>query len=113
MQIVPFGTVKQLQIYGTYKFVGQTTELGKPLPHVSSRLSIIIVLIHNQTIVNVQDGAAVTGLVVAAVSLVAVNTTGNAIYDPIGSIIVGNLLGMVCGIYKVLFIANEGVLDEV
>uniref|UniRef100_A0A9I9DV22 Cation efflux protein transmembrane domain-containing protein n=1 Tax=Cucumis melo TaxID=3656 RepID=A0A9I9DV22_CUCME len=41
------------------------------------------------------DGAAVTGLVIAAASLVAVNTTGNAIYDPIGSIIVGNLLGMV------------------
>lgn len=43
-----------------------------------------------------QDGAAVTGLAIAAASLVAVNRTGNAIYDPIGSIIVGNLLGMVC-----------------
>lgn len=43
----------------------------------------------------VQDGAAVTGLLIAGASLVAVNTTGNAIYDPIGSIIVGNLLGMV------------------
>lgn len=43
----------------------------------------------------VQDGAAVTGLVIAGASLIAVNTTGNAIYDPIGSIIVGNLLGMV------------------
>lgn len=43
-----------------------------------------------------QDGAAVTGLAIAAASLVAVSTTGNAIYDPIGSIIVGNLLGMVC-----------------
>lgn len=42
-----------------------------------------------------QDGAAVTGLVIAGASLVAVNMTGNAIYDPIGSIIVGNLLGMV------------------
>lgn len=42
-----------------------------------------------------QDGAAVAGLVIAAASLVAVNATGNAIYDPIGSIIVGNLLGMV------------------
>lgn len=42
-----------------------------------------------------QDGAAVTGLAVAAASLVAVNRTGNAIYDPIGSIVVGNLLGMV------------------
>ncbi|KAG6425754.1 hypothetical protein SASPL_109958 [Salvia splendens] len=41
------------------------------------------------------DGAAVTGLLIAGASLVAVNTTGNAIYDPIGSIIVGNLLGMV------------------
>jgi hypothetical protein len=44
---------------------------------------------------NMQDGAAVTGLAIAGASLVAVNTTGNAIYDPIGSIIVGNLLGMV------------------
>lgn len=44
-----------------------------------------------------QDSAAVTGLVIAGASLVAVNTTGNAIYDPIGSIIVGNLLGMVNG----------------
>lgn len=43
-----------------------------------------------------QDGAAVTGLAIAAASLVAVNRTGNAIYDPIGSIVVGNLLGMVC-----------------
>ncbi|KAL0341759.1 UNVERIFIED_CONTAM: Metal tolerance protein C4 [Sesamum calycinum] len=42
-----------------------------------------------------KDGAAVTGLAIAAASLVAVKTTGNAIYDPIGSIIVGNLLGMV------------------
>lgn len=42
-----------------------------------------------------QDGAAVTGLIIAGASLVAVNRTGNAIYDPIGSIIVGNLLGMV------------------
>lgn len=42
-----------------------------------------------------QDGAAVTGLAIAAASLVAVEKTGNAIYDPIGSIIVGNLLGMV------------------
>ncbi|KAA3477900.1 metal tolerance protein C4 isoform X2 [Gossypium australe] len=40
------------------------------------------------------DGAAVTGLAIAAASLVAVKTTGNAMYDPIGSIIVGNLLGM-------------------
>jgi hypothetical protein len=43
----------------------------------------------------VQDGAAVTGLLIAGASLVAVNNTGNAIYDPIGSIIIGNLLGMV------------------
>ena len=43
-----------------------------------------------------QDGAAVTGLLIAAGSLVAVNLTGNPIYDPIGSIIVGNLLGVVC-----------------
>lgn len=50
----------------------------------------------NKIIWNTQDGAAVTGLVIAGASLVAVNTTGNAIYDPIGSIIVGNLLGMVC-----------------
>ncbi|KAJ7952048.1 Metal tolerance protein C4 [Quillaja saponaria] len=52
---------------------------------------------HDPTSVAVmtEDGAAVTGLVIAAASLVAVNITGNAIYDPIGSIIVGNLLGMV------------------
>ncbi|KAM7257253.1 hypothetical protein ACFE04_012994 [Oxalis oulophora] len=52
---------------------------------------------HDPTSVAVmtEDGAAVTGLVVAGASLVAVNYTGNPIYDPIGSIIVGNLLGMV------------------
>ncbi|KAG5523658.1 hypothetical protein RHGRI_035446 [Rhododendron griersonianum] len=52
---------------------------------------------HDPTAVAVmtEDGAAVTGLLIAGASLVAVNTTGNAIYDPIGSIIVGNLLGMV------------------
>ncbi|KAK9084553.1 hypothetical protein Syun_031569 [Stephania yunnanensis] len=52
---------------------------------------------HDPTSVAVmtEDGAAVTGLAIAAASLVAVNQTGNAIYDPIGSIIVGNLLGMV------------------
>ncbi|XP_022953349.1 metal tolerance protein C4-like isoform X2 [Cucurbita moschata] len=41
-----------------------------------------------------QDGVAVIGLIVAAASLVAVNTTGSAIYDPVGSIIVGNFLRM-------------------
>ncbi|CAN6928826.1 unnamed protein product [Brassica oleracea] len=46
-------------------------------------------------VVNEQDGAAVAGLAIAAASLVAVKMTGNAIYDPIGSIVVGNLLGMV------------------
>ncbi|KAL8458849.1 hypothetical protein ACS0TY_036380 [Phlomoides rotata] len=52
---------------------------------------------HDPTSVAVmtEDGAAVAGLVIAAASLVAVNATGNAIYDPVGSIIVGNLLGMV------------------
>ncbi|VVA27781.1 PREDICTED: zinc transporter 9 [Prunus dulcis] len=52
---------------------------------------------HDPTSVAVmtEDGAAVTGLAIAAASLVAVNRTGNAIYDPIGSIVVGNLLGMV------------------
>ncbi|CAL1386775.1 unnamed protein product [Linum trigynum] len=52
---------------------------------------------HDPTAVAVmtEDGAAVTGLVIAGASLVAVNATGNPIYDPIGSIIVGNLLGMV------------------
>ncbi|NP_001312006.1 metal tolerance protein C4-like [Nicotiana tabacum] len=52
---------------------------------------------HDPTAVAVmtEDGAAVTGLAIAAASLVAVNATGNPIYDPIGSIIVGNLLGMV------------------
>ncbi|VFQ68986.1 unnamed protein product [Cuscuta campestris] len=52
---------------------------------------------HDPTSVAVmtEDGAAVTGLAIAAASLYAVNITGNPIYDPIGSIIVGNLLGMV------------------
>ncbi|KAJ4964307.1 hypothetical protein NE237_024246 [Protea cynaroides] len=52
---------------------------------------------HDPTSVAVmtEDGAAVTGLLIAGASLVAVNSTGNAIYDPIGSIIVGNLLGIV------------------
>ncbi|CAH9076995.1 unnamed protein product [Cuscuta europaea] len=52
---------------------------------------------HDPTSVAVmtEDGAAVTGLAIAAASLYAVNKTGNPIYDPIGSIIVGNLLGMV------------------
>lgn len=52
---------------------------------------------HDPTAVAVmmEDGAAVTGLVVAGVSLVAVSLTGNPIYDPIGSILVGNLLGIV------------------
>ncbi|KAJ1257344.1 hypothetical protein BS78_K092600 [Paspalum vaginatum] len=52
---------------------------------------------HDPTSVAVmtEDGAAVTGLAIAAASLVAVQMTGNAMYDPVGSIIVGNLLGMV------------------
>ncbi|KAG9141034.1 hypothetical protein Leryth_012616 [Lithospermum erythrorhizon] len=52
---------------------------------------------HDPTAVAVmtEDGAAVAGLLIAGASLVAVNATGNPIYDPIGSIIVGNLLGMV------------------
>ncbi|KAI4387106.1 hypothetical protein MLD38_004964 [Melastoma candidum] len=52
---------------------------------------------HDPTSVAVmtEDGAAVAGLLIAGASLVAVNKTGNSIYDPIGSIIVGNLLGMV------------------
>ncbi|GAB2268423.1 hypothetical protein Dimus_003385 [Dionaea muscipula] len=41
------------------------------------------------------DGAAVAGLAIASASLVAVNITGNPIFDPIGSIIVGHLLGIV------------------
>ncbi|XP_020572360.1 metal tolerance protein C4 isoform X2 [Phalaenopsis equestris] len=52
---------------------------------------------HDPTSVAVmtEDGAAVTGLVIAGASLVAVHATGNPIYDPIGSIIVGHLLGLV------------------
>ncbi|XP_058728789.1 metal tolerance protein C4 [Vicia villosa] len=52
---------------------------------------------HDPTSVAVmtEDGAAVTGLAIAGASLVAVHYTGNAMYDPIGSILVGNLLGMV------------------
>ena len=44
---------------------------------------------------HLKDGAAVAGLMIASVSLLAVSLTGNPIYDPIGSIFVGNLLGMV------------------
>lgn len=52
---------------------------------------------HDPTAVAVmmEDGAAVTGLMIAGISLVAVSMTGNPIYDPIGSILVGNLLGIV------------------
>lgn len=56
----------------------------------------VVHLLVFQLVLVMQDGAAVTGLAIAAASLVAVNTTGNAIYDPIGSMIVGSLLGMVC-----------------
>ncbi|XP_042398877.1 metal tolerance protein C4-like isoform X1 [Zingiber officinale] len=51
---------------------------------------------HDPTSVAVmtEDGAPVTGIAIAAASLVALKT-GNPIYDPIGSIIVENLLGMV------------------
>lgn len=54
-----------------------------------------------------QDGAAVTGLAIAAASLVAVNITGNGIYDPVGSIIVGNLLGMVCNVSRMLILMQQ------
>ena len=42
-----------------------------------------------------KDGAAVTGLMIAGISLTTVSITGNPIYDPIGSIFVGTLLGVV------------------
>lgn len=52
---------------------------------------------HDPTAVAVmmEDGAAVTGLFIAGSSLVAVNVTGNPIYDPVGSILIGHLLGMI------------------
>ena len=59
-----------------------------------------------------QDSAAVTGLAIAGASLVAVNTTGNAIYDPIGSIIVGNLLGMVIWGQKTAYCCNDLMLES-
>ncbi|KAK9757136.1 hypothetical protein RND81_01G142800 [Saponaria officinalis] len=90
---------------------------------------------HDPTAVAVmtEDGAAVTGLAIAGASLYAVNATGNPIYDPIGSIVVGNLLGMVAifliqrnrhaligraiddhDMQKVLeFLKNDPVVDEV
>ncbi len=43
-----------------------------------------------------QDGAAVAGLAVAGLALAAVEFTGQRIWDPIGSIVVGQLLGVVC-----------------
>lgn len=42
-----------------------------------------------------QDGAAVLGLGIAGLALAAAEITGNPIWDPIGSVIVGNLLGVV------------------
>ncbi|KAG6545589.1 hypothetical protein Mapa_012939 [Marchantia paleacea] len=50
---------------------------------------------HDPTSVAVmmEDGAAVTGLGIAACALAAAHYTGNPMWDPIGSIIVGNLLG--------------------
>jgi zinc transporter 9 len=42
-----------------------------------------------------QDGAAVAGLAVAGLALAAVEFTGQRIWDPIGSIVVGQLLGVV------------------
>ncbi|KAL9247225.1 hypothetical protein vseg_020678 [Gypsophila vaccaria] len=90
---------------------------------------------HDPTAVAVmtEDGAAVTGLAIAGASLYAVNATGNPIYDPIGSIVVGNLLGMVAifliqrnrhaligraiddhDMQKVMkFLKNDPVVDEV
>ncbi|RDX58380.1 Metal tolerance protein C4, partial [Mucuna pruriens] len=63
---------------------------------------------HDPTSVAVmtEDGAAVTGLAIAGASLDAVNVTGNAIYDPIGSIVVGNLLGIVKRVQKAAKIAQ-------
>ncbi|BBN11950.1 solute carrier family 30 (zinc transporter), member 9 [Marchantia polymorpha subsp. ruderalis] len=50
---------------------------------------------HDPTSVAVmmEDGAAVTGLGIAACALAAAHYTGNPMWDPIGSIVVGNLLG--------------------
>lgn len=42
-----------------------------------------------------QDGAACAGLGIAAIALAAAEITGNPMWDPIGSILVGNLLGVV------------------
>ncbi|KAL2610442.1 hypothetical protein R1flu_029015 [Riccia fluitans] len=52
---------------------------------------------HDPTSVAVmmEDGAAVTGLGIAALALAAAHYTGNPMWDPIGSIVVGNLLGVV------------------
>jgi hypothetical protein len=53
---------------------------------------------HDPTAVAVmmEDGAAVAGLAVAGLALAAVEFTGQRIWDPIGSIVVGQLLGVVC-----------------
>ncbi|KAJ7553227.1 hypothetical protein O6H91_06G089100 [Diphasiastrum complanatum] len=52
---------------------------------------------HDPTSVAVmmEDSAAVAGLLIAGVALTAASITGNPIWDPIGSILVGNLLGVV------------------
>ncbi|KAK9805865.1 hypothetical protein WJX73_010318 [Symbiochloris irregularis] len=44
--------------------------------------------------VMLEDGAAVTGLIIAALSIAMVHITGNPIYDGIGSITIGVLLGV-------------------
>eukprot|EP00850_Spirogloea_muscicola_P000878 SM000003S11123 [mRNA] locus=s3:1040958:1044779:- [translate_table: standard] len=45
--------------------------------------------------VMMEDGAAVTGCVIAAASLLAVELTGNPVWDGVGSIAIGGLLGAV------------------
>ena len=52
-----------------------------------------------------QDSAAVAGLLIAGASLLAVNTTRNPVYDAVGSIVVGNLLGLVHNISTCQFCA--------
>ncbi|KAG0555565.1 hypothetical protein KC19_12G178400 [Ceratodon purpureus] len=52
---------------------------------------------HDPTSVAVlmEDGAACAGLVIAGMALATAEFTGNPMWDPIGSILVGNLLGVV------------------
>jgi len=69
---------------------GESRRLGMPPLHYISRTS-------NPTLraVFVEDASALVGLVIAAAGMALHQITGNAIYDAIGSILVGILLALI------------------